>query len=129
MAASRSSFAVDLDAANAAANFPFATQALRSPKVLSTGDYPTIVYKSRSVTRTDAGARVDGEITIRGVTQPLALDVVIYRQKGTEAGDLSRLSVLLTGSLQRSRFGAAGWGDLVGDRVDLKILARVSVAP
>lgn len=124
--AAGSSVDVTLDASGAVTNIFFATQALRAPKVLDTGRYPDIRFLSRAVARQGDGARVSGDITIRGVTRPVDLDVVIYRRRGSDAGDLSRLTLLLTGSLSRSAFGASGWDDLVGDRVDLRIVARVT---
>ena len=35
--------------------------------------------------------------------------LLIYRQKGTEEGDLRQLTVQLKGSVRRSDFGATGW--------------------
>lgn len=116
---------VTLSADQARANFPFATQALRGKDVLATSQFPQIAFRSTSVQATASGATVRGDITIRGVTRPISLDARIFRQQGTAAGDLSRLSIQLTGSILRSAFGASGFADLVGDRVDLRILARV----
>ncbi len=64
-------------------------------------------------------------VTIRGVTKPLTLNAVFYRQKGSAPKDLSKLSILLTGSISRAAFGATGYPKLVGDRIDLRILARI----
>jgi polyisoprenoid-binding protein YceI len=86
---------------------------------------PEIVFQSTAVTRNGDGARIAGNITIRGVTRPITLDATIYRQAGTAAGDLSHLSVHLTGRVMRSAFGATGWADMVADEVRLDILARV----
>jgi polyisoprenoid-binding protein YceI len=118
--------AVTLDASGAQASFPFAAQAMKGPKVLDTAAHPEIVFESTSVKAAGAGAKVTGVVTIRGVTQPMVLDAQLYRQKGTEAGDLSHLSVHLTGAVLRSAFGANGWSDMVGDEVRLDIVARIA---
>ncbi len=117
--------AVRLDVSAANASFPFAAQALKGPKVLDAGSHPEIIFQSTAVTRNGDGARVAGNITIRGVTRPIVLDAAIYRQSGSAAGDLSHLSIRLTGSVKRSDFGATGWADMVDDEVRLDILARV----
>lgn len=116
---------VTLDVTGAEASFPFAAQAMKGPKVLDSHEYPTIHFASTSVTRDGDGARVQGNITIRGVTRPAELHAVITRQAGTDAGDLRLLVIRLTGAVLRSDFGATGWNDMVGDQVRLDILARI----
>lgn len=117
--------AVRLDVAHANASFPFAAQAMKGPKVLDSADYPDILFQSTSVRKNGDGAVVSGDMTIRGVTRPVTLNATFYRQKGTEAGDLSHLSIRLTGEVYRSEYGAVGWSDMVGDEVRLDILARI----
>jgi polyisoprenoid-binding protein YceI len=119
---------VRLDVAEAKASFPFAAQALKGPKVLDAGSYPVIDFVSSSVRRNGDGARISGNITIRGVTRPVTLDAAIYRQHGSAAGDLSHLTIHLTGQVKRSDFGATGWADMVSDEVRLDILARIDRA-
>lgn len=118
--------AVTLDASGAEASFPFAAQAMKGPKVLDTDAHPQITFESTSVKAAGKGALVAGWITIRGVKQPMVLDAEIWRQKGTAEGDLSHLSIHLTGAVMRSKFGATGWADMVGDEVRLDILARIA---
>lgn len=119
---------VTLNAAGAEASFPFATQAMRGPKVLDTAEFPEISFVSTGVKAEAEGATVSGNITIRGVTQPASFHAEIYRQQGTVAGDLSHLTIRLTGAVARSAFGAQGWRDMVGDQVRLNILARIEKA-
>ena len=121
-----SEIAVALDVVRAVAGFPFANQAMVGPKVLDAARFPEIGFQSTRVTAEGDGANIQGQITIRGVTRPIALHAVLYRQRGTEVGDRSHLSVLLTGTVNRSEFGASGWSDVVGDEVRLKILARIA---
>lgn len=122
---SNSRVAVSLDSARAVASFPFATQALRGPKVLATADFPTLDFSTTQLRADGRRARVGGQLTIRGRTRPVVLDAQIYRQPGSPEGDLSRLTVQLAGSISRSEFGAGGWPDMVGDRVDLDIRVRI----
>jgi len=119
---------VTLDVARARAGFLFATQAMKGPKVLDARHYPQITFVSTGVRVDGDGALIDGDINIRGITRPITLRAQFYRQSGTEAGDLSRLSILLSGSVLRSDFGATGWPDMVGDEIGLRILARIRFA-
>ena len=120
-----STVAVTLDVGHAEASFPFAAQAMRGPKVLDAQEFPTISFQSTAVAADGDGAAVKGNISIRGVTRPATLHAVIFRQQGSADGDLSHLTIHLTGAVARSDFGATGWADMVGDEVRLDILARI----
>lgn len=117
---------VVLNAAKAGASFPFAAEAMKGPSVLDTRTHPEISFQSTSVKADGNGARVKGNITIRGVTRPVTLAAEIYRQKGTEDKDRSRLTIRLTGTVNRSDFGATGFADVVPDRVRIIITARIT---
>jgi polyisoprenoid-binding protein YceI len=101
---------------------------MKGPKVLDTAEFPEISFVSTGVQAQAQGATVSGNITIRGVTQPASFHAEIYRQQGTAEGDLSHLTIRLTGAVLRSSFGAVGWHDMVGDEVRLDILARIERA-
>ena len=124
-AVAKSRVDVAVDVTRAVAGFPFASQAMKGPKVLDAKRFPLISFASTRIRRNDAGAVIEGDITVRGVTRPMAFAAQIYRQRGTEPTDLSKLAILLTGALNRSDFGASGWSDLAGDQVRLRILAYI----
>ncbi len=125
---SRSRIAVRLNIAGAEANFPFAAEAMKGATVLDARAFPEARFESTAVQGDITAAKVTGKLTLRGVTRPVTLKAEILRQRGTKEGDLSRLTVHLTGRLKRSDFGATGWADMVGDVVDLDILARIARA-
>ena len=114
-----------LDASRASASFPFAADAMKGSTVLDTRQHPTITFTTTSVAPAGEGASITGLLTIRGVTRLATLAARIYRQKGTVTGDRSRLTVILTGKVHRSDFGATGWADMVEDTVTLTITARI----
>ena len=122
---SASRVAVSLDPSRADGGFTFASQALRSAQVLDTARYPRITFRSTSITGNLSAARVTGDLTVRGVTRPVTLDAALYRQPGTEAGERDRLSILLTGAVDRNAFGASGYPGYVGPVIDITILARI----
>jgi len=121
----RSSARVMLDAAATRTGAVFVTEALKGGSVLDTDTHPTVTFVSRSFAKAGNGARIAGDVTIRGVTRPLTLDAEIYRRRGSEPGDLSRLTVLLTGAIDRHDFGASGFPDMVAPEVGLRIVARL----
>ncbi len=116
---------VAVDVTGAEAGFPFASQAMKGPKILDAGHFPQIRFVSKKVRAVSEGAMIEGDITVRGVTRPMALAAQIYRQRGTNPNDLTHLVIQLTGALNRSEFGATGWSDLAGDQVRLSILAYI----
>ncbi len=116
---------VSLDVQNAVAGFPFATQGMKGERVLWADRFPRITFESTSVARDGDGARVDGLLTVRGVTRPVVFDAQFFRQQGTQPGDRRLLSIIVTGSLSRAAFGADGWSGLAGDEVRLTIVARL----
>lgn len=96
--------------------------------MLDAARFPQIHFVSTGVRKTDGGAVIDGNITVRGVTRPMTFIAEIYRQRGTETNDLTHLVILLTGALNRSDFGANGWSGLAGDQVRLRIMANIRQA-
>ncbi len=121
----KSHVVVAVDVQRAEAGFPFASQAMKGPKVLDAKRFPQIRFASTRIRRQGDGAVIEGNVTVRGVTRPMQFEAAIYRQRGTDPGDLTRLAIMLTGAVNRSEFGASGWPDLVGDQVRLHILAYV----
>ena len=127
----RSSVDVTVDVRRAKTGFFFATEALKAASVLNAKEFGTIRFVSTRIRlggsgRLSDGAKIDGNLTMRGVTRPVTLDAILFRQTGTQAGDLSRLGFKLTGSVSRKAFGATGYSDLVDDTVIIKILARIA---
>lgn len=100
---------------------------LRSPDFLAAEKYPTLRYKSRRVERTSKDRlRVIGDLTIRGATREVVLDVE-YGGQGKDPWGNQRIGFTATASLNRKDFGLT-WnqaletgGVLVADRVDVEI--------
>ncbi len=122
---SRSTVRVVLNASRARTGLIFATEAMRGRSVLNVANHPMILFQSTRIIPTAAGATIEGKVTLRGVTRPMQLQARLFRQKGRPKDDLSLLTILLTGFVNRSEFGASGFSDIVGNRIDLRILARI----
>ncbi len=114
--------------ARADAGNVFMTEAMLSSSVLDASNHPVAAFKSRRVVAQGAGARLEGDLTLRGVTRPVVLDGQIFRKRGSDPGDLSNLVLIFTGAVSRGDFGALGFPRVVADRVDLEIIAAIRAA-
>lgn len=121
----RSDVRVALDAGSAQAGFVFATQALRGPHMFDADSFPVITFASEAVRVQNGQVEVTGAVTIRGVTQPMAMRAMLYRQNGTAPQDRDHLAIELVGTIDRHAFGASGWPDEIGAQVDIRILAYI----
>jgi polyisoprenoid-binding protein YceI len=104
---------------------------LASPDFLDVAQYPTLSYKSSRVERIDEdSARVYGDLTIRGVSRPVTLEVTREGETKNMKGErLMGFSVRT--SINRKDWGL-NWnvaletgGVLVGDKVNIAIDAEV----
>ena len=124
----RSKVNVSVDVSNAQAGFVFATQGLKGRSVLWAERFPEITFESTNVRPNEAGALIDGNLTVRGVTRPVVFEAQLFRPAGVASEDFSRLTIRLNGSLSRKAYGADGWPDLAGDEVRLAIVARIKAS-
>lgn len=93
-----------------------ASESAREIDLLRTREFPTMSFRSLALVRDAAGAtRLDGLLTLAGVTRPLSLAVRETAQGGFVA----------SGALQRGEFGLTAMRPFVSDRVAL----TVTVAP
>ncbi len=116
---------VTLDAAGAHMSAFLLTQAMKGPDILDTARFPDIHFRSTRIKGDLSTARISGNLTIRDVTRPVTLKAGLYRQRGTPANSDDSLTVLLTGTISRAAFGAGGFSGVVGDRIELRIIARI----
>ncbi|MEM9318850.1 MAG: YceI family protein [Pseudomonadota bacterium] len=128
-AVGRSDVRVSLGADAAQAGFIIATQALRGPDVFDTQNHPRITFQSEAFRVSGNQVQVDGRVTIRGVTRPMVMHATLHRQAGAVPDDADRLAVHLTGAINRHDFGASGFANQVGARVEISILAYIARTP
>ncbi|RBW52907.1 YceI family protein [Phaeobacter gallaeciensis] len=126
----RSTVDVSVDVTRAKTNFVFARNAMLGAEVLDAKQFPTIRFVSTRVQlgksgRISDGARIAGDLTVRGVTLPITLDAELYRRRGSASADLSTLDIRLRGQISRNSFGASGYKELVKDTITLDIRAKI----
>jgi len=123
----RSSVEVEIEAASIDTGVGDRDAHLRSADFLDVEHHPSIGYRSRRVEVVSPGRlRVVGDLSIRGVTREVPLDVEVGGQGKDPWGNL-RAGFSATASFNRKDFGLA-WnqvletgGVLVADRVDVEI--------
>ncbi|HUL59746.1 MAG TPA: YceI family protein [Anaeromyxobacteraceae bacterium] len=123
----RSSVEVEIDAASIETGVADRDAHLRSPDFLDAQKFPTLRYRSRRVEAVSTERlRVVGDLTIRGVSREVVLDVE-YGGQGKDPWGNQRAGFTATASLNRREFGLT-WnqaletgGVLVADRVDVEI--------
>jgi polyisoprenoid-binding protein YceI len=95
---------------------------LRSAQWLDTGAFPQMVYRSTGITFDGAAhARVQGELTLHGVTRPLALNITDIDCPRPGATPVPACRFVGRATLQRSDFGIphAFWQG--GDAVEIVV--------
>jgi polyisoprenoid-binding protein YceI len=120
-----STVSVTLKTKTATGGFVFGTQAMRSKKILSAKAYPEITFTSKAVTGAGDTAKINGDITVRGITKPLTLTAQLFRPNGSDVNERDNLFIKITGTLDRFDFGANGYAKEVGPDLRINILAAI----
>ena len=97
---------------------------LKSEHFLNAAMYPTITFKSTKVEKSADGYKVTGNLTIRGVTKEVALNVGALSDARKDP--MSRTGGLRRGAaasltINRQDFGVAADPGMVGDEVAIQI--------
>lgn len=100
--------------------------AVQAAGLLDVARHAEVHFVSQTVEGIDAQhARVCGELTLRGVTAPMCLDVTRNAQRRHPLPPFRRTAGFsATGTLSRSAFGIDAWRSLIGDAVELRIEAE-----
>ncbi|MFD0725370.1 YceI family protein [Lysobacter brunescens] len=101
-------------------------EATLAGNLLDAKDHPTAEFVSTRVEPLAADrARVHGTLTLRGVSQPVALDVKLNALKRHPLPPFRRtVGFSATATLSRKAFGIDAWASVIGDSVELRIEAE-----
>ena len=98
------------------------TSMMKDAEFFNVAQFPQMVYRSQSVERTGENTlKVLGEVTLRGITRPMQLDVTVSDLKPGAPVGARYARFRATGSIKRSEFGMTRFIDVIGDKVDIKI--------
>ncbi len=119
---------VNIDAASVNTEHAKRDDHLRSEDFFYVAKYPTITFVSKKVTRVDeARLKVIGDLTIRGVTKEITVDVEGPTPEVKDPGGNIRRGATGTSKINRKDFGIAwskvldGGGLVVGDEVNISV--------
>jgi polyisoprenoid-binding protein YceI len=102
---------------------------LKSDRFFDVVKYPEIRFVSRKVSRArDNGVRVEGELTLHGVTKPLTLEGTLNKIGPNPFDNKPTLGFSVHGALKRSDFGVAALIPRIGDDVTITIDAEFNHA-
>jgi polyisoprenoid-binding protein YceI len=129
---SKSSVDVTIDVTSVDTREPKRDDDLRSDKFFDVKDFPTMTFKSTRVEQVALGKlKVTGDLTIRGVTKPVVLDVDGPTPAVKDPWGNQRAAVTATTKINRQDFGVK-WnanmdngGVVVGDDVSITIDAEM----
>jgi len=107
---------------------------LRSPDFFDVAKHPTMTFKSTKVEKAGEGKlKVTGDLTIRGVTKSVTLDVGGPTQEIKDPWGNVKRGISVTGKINRKDFGL-NWsktieaGPVVGDEVTIEIESELAKA-
>ncbi len=119
----KSSVTATIDATTVSTNNEARDKHLKSPDFFNVEKFPTITFKSSSVTRVNGKLQVIGDLTLAGVTKSVTLDVdgPTPPVKGMRGGLVMGFSA--TGLIKRSdfSFGSKYGQPILGDDVKFTI--------
>jgi len=100
------------------------TDMLKSADFFAVDKFPEMTFRSTSIQRkTRDDLEVTGDITLRGITKPMQLDVQVLDRKPDAPPGARYARFHGQGQIKRSEFGMTKYVDIVGDIVDISIRA------
>jgi polyisoprenoid-binding protein YceI len=79
---------------------------LQSPDFFDAQRYPEITFKATELSRTDGDhVSAKGELTIKGVTQPITLDGTVSPAPTTDPFGREKIGLTLTSEIDRTEYG------------------------
>jgi len=124
------SFSLDIDSIDT--NQSQRDEHLKSPEFFDAAQYPQITFKSTSFTKSgDDEYKLVGDLTIKGVTKPVTLDVE-FGGSATDFYGNTKAGFEITGKINRKEFGLTWDGVTEAGSVvvgeDIKLLINVQFA-
>lgn len=97
---------------------------LKAARWLNAPAFPTMTFKSTKVEKTGTDtAKVTGDMTILGVTQPATLDVKLNKIGAAPNNPKRQAGFTITGAISRKAFGSITGAGAIGDSVAIRIEA------
>jgi len=116
---------VELDARSLDAGSKTDTQYLRGKAFFDVANHPTVNFSgSRMAMTGPTTARIEGQLTARGMTRPTTLNVT-FRDPPARATGREPVQLSVRTTINRRQFGMTSYGLVVGKNVKITIEARL----
>ncbi len=113
---------VVIDMKSVSTGSPLFNEHIQGEDFLDTGKYPTATFKSTKVLfNGDKPAKVEGNLTIKGITKPVTLTVTNFQAMEHPIVKKPAIGANATTTVKRSDFNAGKYAPYVGDDVTLTI--------
>jgi polyisoprenoid-binding protein YceI len=124
---SKSTVSVSIAADSIVTGSDIFKQHINSDGWLDTGGFPTISFESTSMEAAgDDMYKVMGNVTVKGVTKPLTLDVKINAAMNHPMSGKPVIGLDATGNLLRSDFGLGKFAPNISDEIALNISVEMN---
>jgi len=120
---------VSFKVADMSTTSPAFTKHLLSADFFDVGKHPTATFVSTSVQASGSKAKIEGDLTIKGITKPITLDAKFFGAGVNPMSKKLQAGFSATTQIKRSEFGL-GYGvpGVTPDAVDLRISAAFTRA-
>lgn len=98
------------------------TAMLKDSDFFDVEKFPQMTFQSKKIERTgDNALKVEGDITLRGITRPMTLAVTVNDRRPDAPAGSRYARFRGVGTIKRSEFGMTKYIDMVGDLVEIII--------
>jgi len=120
-----STLSVTIDTGSVDTNHAKRDEHLTSPDFFNAREFPALTFRSTRVEKTGATTgTLHGDLTLLGVTRPVALDITVNKAGVSPASKLETAGFSARGTIKRSDFGMKYGVPAIGDEVTLLIEAE-----
>lgn len=121
-AAKTGSVDIEIDAKSIDTGSTLFNEHIQGEDFLDTAKFPTATFKSTKVLfKGDKPAKIQGELTIKGVTKPVVLTVTSFQAMPHPMQKKDAIGANATTTIKRSEFNAGKYAPHVGDEVRIDI--------
>ncbi len=118
-------FEISIESASINTDLEMRDNHLKSEDMFNVEKFPAITFKSTSLTKISGNKyKMGGNITIKGVTKPITLDVTMNGPMAhpNPSNKIPQLGIKATGTIKRSDFGIGGklQNIMVGDEIAIR---------
>jgi polyisoprenoid-binding protein YceI len=119
---SQSQVSITIDAASLDSAVPALDDDLKGADFFDVANHPEITFHSTAYEETsESTGRLTGDLSVRGVTKPVTLDVTINSAAMNPLNRREMIGFSASGVLNRSDYGLTAYSSLISDELSLSV--------